>query len=189
MCIIWHESWQNKNLNIKKKNLHLHPCKPHKGMPRKFSSKNNMVPSPVLPELNDPTHVDFQSILFMQVYVRAKSGNLTYKEHVITLPHNVQNIVSILPSLSNKLSLVVFAAKVQNSEDLFFKVRCKLVWNSLFGFKQNNVHYKNVTNDEDRLNELPIHGEIGIKIHPIDDSKSPKTWIEKMRLKMKTLLK
>ena len=65
-------------------------------MPRKFSSKNNMVPSPVLPELNDPTHVDFQSILFMQVYVRAKSGNLTYKEHVITLPHNVQNIVFYL---------------------------------------------------------------------------------------------
>lgn len=65
MCIICHESWQNKNLNIKKKNLHLHPCKLHKGMPRKFSSKNNMVPSPVLPELNDPTHVDFQSILFM----------------------------------------------------------------------------------------------------------------------------
>ena len=50
---------------------------------------------------------------FMQVYIRPKRGSLTYNEHVITLPHNVQNTASILPRLFSELPLVISVAKDQ----------------------------------------------------------------------------
>ena len=68
---------------------------------------------------------------FMQVYTRPKRGNLTYNEHVITLPNNVQNIASILPRLFSELPLVISVAKGQNSKDLFLKARGVFVWKSL----------------------------------------------------------
>ena len=46
-----------------------------------------------------------------QVYMKPRYGTISYKEYVVTLPHNVQKIADILPNLPSELPVVVFQAR------------------------------------------------------------------------------
>ena len=51
------------------------------------------------------------------MYVRPSSGTTNYKGHVVTLPHNVQHIVNMLPRSVTDMSVLCFI--VQGAETNF----------------------------------------------------------------------
>ena len=68
-----------------------------------------MIPSAVTLELENLTPCKEMLIArafpVMQVYIRPNSRKTDYKGHVVTLPHNVQHIVNILPRSVTDLPL------------------------------------------------------------------------------------
>ena len=133
-----------------------------------------MVPSPVSPELEGLTQCEEMLIArafpIMQVYLKPKYGTTSYKGHVVTLPHNVQNIANILPRCPEDLPFVVFSVRGQNNEDTSFKVRRSRVHSALIWLKGNNVLYQNITIDLARVNVLPSDGFLNIPHNFVDDN-------------------
>ena len=80
----------------------------------------------------------------MQVYMKPRYGTMSYKGHVVTLPHNVQKIVDILPHSPTELPILVFEASGRNDRSLHFKVRRQKVLDALLWLKKNNVLYQDV---------------------------------------------
>ena len=61
----------------------------------------------------------------MHGYIKPRYGTLSFKGHVVTLPHKVQNVSVILRQLVTDLPLVTFCAKGRDERNYDFKVRRK----------------------------------------------------------------
>ena len=61
----------------------------------------------------------------MRVYVRKGHDAISCKGHVLIVPHNVQNAANILLQCPENLSVIVFAVKIVNNSESFFKVKRK----------------------------------------------------------------
>ena len=57
----------------------------------------------------------------MQVYKKPLNGTISYKGHVMTLPHNVQKRADILPNLPSEMPVVVFQARHRDNKKFNFK--------------------------------------------------------------------
>ena len=110
-------------------------CIRDKGVPKKFSAENKMIPGPVPAELQGLSQCEEMLIArafpVMQVYLKPRYGTVCYKGHVVTLPHNVQKIADILPHCSADLPVVTFSVEGQDGKNNNFRVRRKVVLDAL----------------------------------------------------------
>jgi len=123
-----------------------------------------MIPAVVPDELKDLTQCEEMLIAkafpVMLVYTKPGCGYLGYKGHVITLPHDVQHIATVLPNLPNELPIVKLECKNSNEKSRDFVVRRDKVLCALKWLISNNPFYKDVTIDIQRINTLPVNGNI-----------------------------
>ena len=87
----------------------------------------------------------------MQVYIRPNSGTTGFKDHVITLPHNVQHIVNNLPRYVTDLPTLCFTVKGAEINCAHFQVRRNIVHKTLLWLKKHNLLYENIVTDCKRL--------------------------------------
>ena len=89
-----------------------------------------MTPSPVPRELQGLTQ--FQEVFIarafpaMHVYTKPRGGQKACKEHVITLPQDVQQLADILPRFPKDLPVIVFIISGKNNDSKDFIVRKKV---------------------------------------------------------------
>ena len=164
-CTIYKEIWP---LREKKRNLAFficRRCKLDKKEPKKFSSENNMIPSPVPDALLDLSQCEeiliSRAFPVIQVYIKS-GGSYSYKGHVINLPNNVQHVANVLPHCTKDIPIVAFTIKGKNDFEKEFKVRREKVLNALLWLIQNNPLYANITIDYYRLESLPVDGFINV---------------------------
>jgi len=167
-CNICKEAWPLPN-SSKKLNENVHECiqcKKEKGLPKRFSSENNMVPSAVPIELQGLTQVEEMLIArafpVIQVYTKPGGGQKAYKGHVITLPQDVQQLANVFPRYPSDIPVIVFKFDGKDNKSRELKVRRQKVLDALLWLtgsddqgKQNNFLYKDVTIDQNRFDCLP----------------------------------
>ena len=90
----------------------------------------------------------------MQVYMKPQYGTISYKGHVVTLPHNLHKIADVLPNTPVDLPVLVFQASANNDRNLNFKVRHQNI-EALLWLKRNNRLYQDITIDMERVDNLP----------------------------------
>lgn len=136
-CNVCNEAWP---LKAKPKNYPDYTCSRcsrDKCVPKKFSSANSMIPSPVPKELQGLTQ--FEEMLIarvfpvMHVYTKPRGGQRAYKGHVLTLPQDVQQLADVLPRCPKDLPVIIFTVKGKDncSKDLIVrrkKVSDALMW-------------------------------------------------------------
>ena len=87
-CVVCKEAWPNISGDMCTR------CKRDKILPRKFSNENNMIPSPVPPQLQGLTQVEEMLIArafpVMNVYCKPRGGQRAYRGHVITFPCKIK---------------------------------------------------------------------------------------------------
>ena len=87
--------------------------------------------------------------------MKPRYGTISYKGHVVTLPHNLQMIADILPNLPSELPIVVFQSRDRDNKNFNFKVRRNNVLKAICWLQKHNVLYKSVVIDMERGNQLP----------------------------------
>ena len=164
-CCVCHEAWP---LKAKPKNTVSYTCScclHNKNIPKKFSTENSMISSPVPKELQGLTQ--FEEMLtarafpVMHVYSKPRVGQRAYKGHVITLPQDVQQLADILPRCPKDLPVIMFTINEKDNNSSDFVVRHKKVedaLNWLTGEKENgernNPLYKNVKINRQTLADI-----------------------------------
>ena len=143
-CGICSESWPVTSKNISIDSYICTRCKRDKGLPKKFSIENDMIPSPVPESLQELTQIEEMLIArvfpVMQVYTRPRGGQRSYKGHVLNLPHNVQKVADILPREPKDIPILIFKlnGKKNNSKEL--KVRRQKVLDALSWLTGTNTN-------------------------------------------------
>ena len=161
-CCICFEAWQVKLKSVSKKNLVDYKCTRRlrdKWYRKKFSRESMMIPYPVPTEMQELSQrqgmLIHRAFPVMQVYMKPRYGIISYKGHVVTLPHNVPKIAGILPNLPSELPVVVFQARDRDNKNFNFKVRRNFVLKALYWLLKHNVLCKNVVINMKRVNQLP----------------------------------
>ena len=160
-CEICSESWPVVSKN-KNKDFICTRCKQDKGLPKKFSVENNMIPSPFPEAIQGLTQIEEMLIArvfpVMQVYTRPRGGQRSYKGHVLNLPHNVQKVADILPREPKDIPVLIFELKGRKNNSKELQVRRQRVLDALLwltGVNANgnpyNFLYKDITIDMNRL--------------------------------------
>ena len=84
-----------------------------------------MIPCPSPTELNGSSLCEemliAKAFLVMQVYKKPLYGTISYKAHVMTLPHNVQKRADILPNPLSEMPVVMFQARHRDNKKFNFK--------------------------------------------------------------------
>ena len=134
-CNVCQEARPNENINVDDKSHVCTRCKADKGTPKKISVENNMDPGSVPPELNELTQCEemlkARPFPVIQVYVRKGHNTISYKEHVLTVPHNVQNVANILPQFPENIFVIVFVVKGRNNTG---PAKCISKWERVHSF-------------------------------------------------------
>ena len=170
-CIICKEAWPYK-VGTRENNNTCYRCKRGKGSPKKFSKQNNMIPSPVPHQLQNLTQ--FEEMLIarefpvMHVYTKPRGGQKAYKGHVITMPHNVQQLADILPRCPEELPVLIFTINGKNHHSKDFQVHSKNVSDALYWLIKNNPLYKNIKIDHERVQNLPVDGNVIDRVQQIN---------------------
>ena len=135
-----------------------------------------MIPSAVPLELENLTHCEEMLIArafpVMQVYIRPNPRTTGYKGHIVTLPHNVQHIVKVLPRYMTDLSILCFTVKWAEPNCVHFQVRRNIVHKALLWLKKHNPLYQNIVIDDKWLGQLPIDGLLDIHENMVNDTHS-----------------
>ena len=122
-CGVCHEAWP---LKTKPKNTISYTCSRclrDNNIPKKFSTENSMLPSPIPRELQCLTQ--FEEMLIarafpvIHVYTKPRGGQRAYKGHVITLPQDVQQLADILPRCPKDLPVIIFTQAGLYMKDIF----------------------------------------------------------------------
>ena len=141
--------------------------------PKKFSQENRMIPSPVPKELQGLTQCEEMLIVrafpVIQVYFKRRFGTISYRGHVVTLPHNVQKVAHVLPHLPSGLPIIIFKASDIYDNSLDFKVRRHNLLQALIWLKSSNAIYKDIQIDMGRIQHLPEDGILDIGSMEIDE--------------------
>ena len=162
---------ETKAKSVSEKTYMCYRCKRDKTLPQKFSLDNNMIPSPVPPELQGLTQ--FEEMLIsrafpvIHVYTKPRGGQRAYKGHVITLPQDVQQLADILPRVPQDLPVIVFTINGKNNQSRDFQVRRQKVEAALHWLVRNNPLYRNVRIDPQRIQALPLDGNLS-QVRKID---------------------
>ena len=102
-----------------------------------------MIPSAVPLELENLTQneemLTARASPFMQVYIRPNSGTTGFKDHVVTLTHNVQHTVNIVPRYVTHLPTLCFTVKWAEINCVNFRVRQNVVHKTLLWLKKQSV--------------------------------------------------
>jgi len=154
-CAVCHEAWP---LKTKPKNTVSYTYSRSlrdKNIPKKVSTENSIIPSPIPKELQGLTQ--FEEMLIarafpvMHVYTKPRGGQRAYKGHVITFPQDVQQLADILPKSPKNLPVIIFNinGKDNNSSDFVLRrTKEEDALNWLTGEKENgernNPLYKNL---------------------------------------------
>ena len=168
-CSICQEAWPLKAKPKNYPNYTCSRCKRDKSTPKKFSTENSMIPSPVPKELQGLTQ--FEEMLIarafpvMHVYTKPRGGQKAYKGHVITLPQDVQQLADVLPRCPKDLPVIVFTINGKDNCSKDFIVRRKKVSDALYWLtgvnkdgEPNNFLYKDVRISKENLTQLPENG-------------------------------
>ena len=168
-CGVCHEAWPLKTKGKNTVSYTCSCCVRNKNIPKKFSTENSMIPSPVPKELQGLTQ--FEEMLIarafpvMRVYTKPRGGQRAYKGHVITLPQDVQQLADILPRCPKDLPVIIFTINGKDNSSSDFVVRHKKVEDALNWLtgenengEPNNPLYKNVKIERQTLANLPEHG-------------------------------
>jgi len=182
-CTVCHEAWPRQTKPSSIGNYVCSRCVRDKSIPKKFSSENSMIPSPVPKELQELTQ--FEEMLIarafpvMHVYTKPRGGQKAYKGHVITLPQDVQQLADVLPRCPKDLPVLVFTIKGKDNNSKDFTVRRQKVSDALYWLtgvnddgEPNNHLYQTVKIDKVALQALPENGSLPelTKIECADDS-------------------
>ena len=162
-CITCKEAWPLTKITT---NYECNRCKKEKGLPKRFSVKNDMIPSEVPLELQGLTQVEEMLIArafpVIQVYTKPNGGQKVYKGHVLTLPHDVQSIANVLPRYPSDIPVIVFKLDGKENKSKELRVRRKKIIDALFWLTEknnkgepNNPRYQDVTIDRTRFYSLP----------------------------------
>ena len=168
-CSICQEAWPLKAKPKSYPNYTCSRCTRDKSAPKKFSTENSMIPSPVPKELQGLTQ--FEEMLIarafpvMHVYTKPRGGQKAYKGHVITLPQDVQQLADVLPRCPKDLPVIVFTINGKDNCSKDFIVRRKKVSDALYWLtgvnkdeEPNNFLYKDVRISKENLTQLPENG-------------------------------
>ena len=104
----------------------------------------------------------------INVYTKPSGGQKCYKGHVITLSQNVLQLAEVLPRCPNDLPVIVFTFNGKDNESNDFVVRRNKIGSALTWLVKNNLLYKHITIDEERLNALPKNGLINQQLPSVD---------------------
>ena len=127
-CTVCHEAWPLKS---RPRIPHLYlcsRCSRDKKSPKEFSVENEMIPSPVPPQLQGLSQVEemliARALPIMRVYIKP-GGQRGYSGHCINLPQNVKDLALSLPRYPKDLSVIV--VKVKGKNDTFKDVCINMV--------------------------------------------------------------
>ena len=112
-CTVCKEPWPMTKRPIPENEIYLcHRCKRDKGILKKFSFENSVIPSPVPKELQGLTQFEEMLIAMafpiIHVYTKPRGGQRAYKGHVITMSQNVQQLADVLPTSPEEIPVIVF---------------------------------------------------------------------------------
>ena len=167
-CQTCKEAWPlaAKSWKSNVENFECSRCKKEKESPKRFSVENDMIPCAVPTELQGLTQVEEMLIArafpIIQVYTKPNGGQKAYKGHVLTLPHDVQNIADVLPRYPSDIPVIVFKFDGKDNRSKELRVRRQKVINALRWLtgknekgEPNNPLYQDVTIDVNRFVSLP----------------------------------
>ena len=160
-CTLCKEAWLLKATPNNKSSYVCARCTRNKGVPKKFSVSNCIVPSSVPLQLQELTQTEemiiARALPIMRVYIKP-GGQRGYRGHCVNLPQNVQELANSLSRQPKELLVII--VKVKGSDNSFkdVTVRRQKVHDALLWLIANNPLYANVTIDLQSLNALPQNG-------------------------------
>ncbi len=95
----------------------------------------------------------------LSVY-RLPHGQYGYSGHIINLPQDMTTFVTSLPRHSNELDVLLVRKEGSSASHRDFRVRRSVVLRALQWLKTNNIYYKDVKIDMDKLRQLPEDGDL-----------------------------
>ena len=160
-CTTCKEAWPFKVTKRSPNNYVCLRCSRDKKCPKRFSSENSMIPSPVPPQLQGLTQTEEMLIAcalpIMRVYIKP-GGQRGYSGHCINLPQDIKEFASALPRYPKDIAVVVVKVKGRNNTFKDVTVRKEKVQNALLWLIENNPHYAGTNINFEALNSLPENG-------------------------------
>ena len=160
-CTTCKEAWPLKVTKRSPNNYVCLRCSRDKKCPKRFSSENSMIPSPVPPQLQGLTQTEemliARALPIMRVYIKP-GGQRGYSGHCINLPQDIKELASALPRYRKDIAVVVVKVKGRNNTFKDVTVRKEKVQNALLWLIENNPHYAGININFEALNSLPENG-------------------------------
>ena len=145
-CTVCKEAWPLKS---KPRSPYVRSrCSRDKIIPKKFSSKNFMIPSCVPNELQNLTQIEemliARALPIMRVYIKPR-GQRGYSGHCINLPQNVTELATSLPRYPKDLAVIIVKVKGRDNTFKDVTVQKQKVHDALVWLVNNNPHYAGLT--------------------------------------------
>jgi hypothetical protein len=151
-------------------------CASAKTSVKKFSKENNMIPSPVPPQLVGLTPLEemmiARAVPVMYCYYK-KGGQRGYSGNVLSLPQELNEFAKRLPRPVSEIPMVYIRRHGIDDKFKDFVVRKLVLWEALRWLKTHNPFYSEIEIDENYLQTLPSDGVPG-GIQSVEESKSRK---------------
>ena len=138
-------------------------CNSDKKSLKLFSFQNNMDPQSVPPELSDLSIIEQQLICRISPCINIhmlKHGGIASAGHCVTFPQEVNEPAKISPRLSSEINIVRVRKLGKNDTSKDYSVRRQKIQEALLFLKNNNSAYTDIIISQDRLNSLPVDGEL-----------------------------
>ncbi|XP_033755671.1 uncharacterized protein LOC117338427 [Pecten maximus] len=125
-----------------------------------------MDPGPLPPQLTGLTVVEQQLISRISPAINVyllKHGGIAANGHCVTFPQQVNEPSQILPKLPSEINIIKVKKQDKNGSPKDYRVRRFTVQNALAWLKLNNVAYSDIIISNERLNNLPLDGDIALQ--------------------------
>ena len=138
-------------------------CNSDKNSLKLFSFQNIMDPQSVPPELSDLSIIEQQLICRISPCINIhmlKHGGIASAGHCVTFPQEVNEPAKIFPRLPSEINIVRVRKLGKNDTSKDYSVRRQKIQEALLFLKNNNSAYTDIIISQDRLNSLPVDGEL-----------------------------
>ena len=138
-------------------------CYADKSQIKMFSAENNMDPGSLPDELIGLTVIEQQLIARISPCINVhmlKHGGIASSGHCVTFLQNVNEPSQIFPRLPKEIEMIRIRKQGKNDSCKDFNVRRYKVQAVLIWLKLNNPAYSNIIISQERLNMLPLDGEV-----------------------------
>lgn len=145
-------------------------CFRDKNSVKLFSFQNNMDPQIVPDELCDLSITEQQLICRISPSINVhmlKHGGIAANGHCVTFPQAIDEPCRIFPKLPSEINIIKVRKQGKNDTSKEFAVRRYRVQNALVWLRSNNPAYADITISEERLQMLPVNGELS-DIHTVE---------------------